>query len=244
MIINLDEIDSTNEYLKRMSQDGWNSDETLIVTAQYQTSGKGRRGRNWVTQPGTALMFSAMMKPKLSLNDCSMLTLVMALAVRRSLSDMDIETKIKWPNDLVLNKKKICGILTEAIAETGQIIIGVGINTNQESMPDDLSDTATSILMETDDCVDHESLLDNIIYHFEKLTDAVYEAGDLSLVREEYEEGLVSMNNKVMVLDPGNEYEGICKGIDDKGQLIVEHEDKETRVYAGEVSVRGIYGYV
>ncbi len=244
MIINLDEIDSTNEYLKRMSKDGWNSEEPLVVTAQYQTSGKGRRGRSWVTQPGTTLMFSVMMKPKLTLNDCSMLTLVMALAVRRALCDMDIETKIKWPNDLVLNKKKICGILTEAIAETGQIIIGVGINTNQDSMPDDLKDSATSILMETDDCVDHDSLLDNIIYHFEKLTESVYEAGDLSPVREEYEESLVSMNSKVTVLDPNGEYDGICKGIDDKGQLIVEHDDKETKVYAGEVSVRGIYGYV
>ena len=244
MIINLDEIDSTNEYLKRMSHDGWNSDEILIATAQYQTSGKGRRGRSWVTEPGTTLMFSMMLKPKLSLDDCSMLTLVMALAVRRALSDMDIESQIKWPNDLVLNKKKICGILTEAISETGQIIIGVGINTNQESMPDELNDTATSILMETDDCVDHESLLDNIIYHFEQITEAVYLAGDLTPVREEYEDALVSMNAQVTVLDPNKEYDGTCKGIDQRGQLIVEHDDKETKIYAGEVSVRGIYGYV
>ena len=104
MIINLDEIDSTNEYLKRMSDDGYNSDELLVATAQYQTSGKGRRGRSWVTEPGTALMFSVLLKPRLKLDDCSMLTLVMALAVKRSLSDMDIEAMIKWPNDLVLNK--------------------------------------------------------------------------------------------------------------------------------------------
>ncbi|MBP5745687.1 MAG: biotin--[acetyl-CoA-carboxylase] ligase [Lachnospiraceae bacterium] len=244
MIINLDEIDSTNEYLKRMSDDGYNSDELLVATAQYQTSGKGRRGRSWVTEPGTALMFSVLLKPRLKLDDCSMLTLVMALAVKRSLSDMDIEAMIKWPNDLVLNKKKICGILTEAIAETGQMIIGVGINTNQESMPDDLSLTATSILMETDDCIDHDSLLNSIIYNFEQLTESVYDTGDLSLLRKEYEDSLVSMNKTVTVLDPSNEYDGICKGIDDRGQLIVEHENKETRVYAGEVSVRGIYGYV
>lgn len=244
MIINLDEIDSTNEYLKRMSDDGYNSDELLVATAQYQTSGKGRRGRSWVTEPGTALMFSVLLKPKLKLDDCSMLTLVMALAVKRSLSDMDIEAMIKWPNDLVLNKKKICGILTEAIAETGQMIIGVGINTNQDCMPDDLSLTATSILMETDDCIDHDSLLNSIIYHFEQLTESVYDTGDLSLLRKEYEDSLVSMNENVTVLDPSNEYDGICKGLDDRGQLIVEHENKETRVYAGEVSVRGIYGYV
>ena len=154
------------------------------------------------------------------------------------------EDYVRLKDFYVLNKKKICGILTEAVAETGQMIIGVGINTNQESMPDELSLTATSILMETDDCIDHDSLLNSIIYNFEQLTESVYDTGDLSLLRKEYEDSLVSMNENVTVLDPSNEYDGICKGIDDRGQLIVEHENKETRVYAGEVSVRGIYGYV
>lgn len=244
MIINLDEVDSTNEYLKRMSADGYNSDEILVVTAQFQTAGKGRRGRSWVTEPGTALMFSVLMKPKLDLSDCSMLTLVMAMAVRRALADMEIDTGIKWPNDIVLNKKKICGILTEALSDTGQIIIGVGINTNQESMPKELAETATTILMETDDCVDHDSLLESIVEYLEEFAQKLYETGDLSLIKDEYEKALVSMEKEVTVLDPRGEYSGICKGIDDKGQLLVEHDKELKRIYAGEVSVRGIYGYV
>ncbi len=244
MIINLDEVDSTNEYLKRMVNDGYDSDEMLTVTAQFQTAGKGRRGRQWFSDPGTALMFSVLVKPKLAIDDCSMITLIMAMAVRQSLKDMNIETLIKWPNDIVLGDKKICGILTEALLESERIIVGVGINTNQESIPDELKESATSILIETDDCIDHDSLLESIIYNFEKLLEKLFKNGDMSDLKSEYEQGLVSLDKEVTVLDPAGEYNGICKGIDNRGQLIVSHEGQETYVYAGEVSVRGIYGYV
>lgn len=244
MIINLDEVDSTNEYLKRMVEDGYDSDEMLTVTAQFQTAGKGRRGRQWFSEPGTALMFSVLVKPSLKMDDCSMITLIMAMAVRQALKDMDIDTNIKWPNDIVLGNKKICGILTEALLDSKRIIVGVGINTNQESIPTELKESATSILLETDDCVDHDSLLDSILFNFEKLLERLFEAGDLSDLKSEYEEALVSLNKEVTVLDPAGEYNGICKGIDNKGQLIVSHEGQDTYVYAGEVSVRGIYGYV
>ena len=244
MIINLDEVDSTNEYLKRMVEDGYDSDEMLTVTAQFQTAGKGRRGRQWFSDPGTALMFSVLVKPKLAMDDFSMITLIMAMAVRQSLKDIDIDTRIKWPNDLVLGDKKICGILTEALLESKRLIVGVGINTNQESIPQELKDSATSILLETDDCVDHDSLLDSILFNFEKLLDRLSESGDMTDLKSEYEEALVSLDKEVTVLDPAGEFNGICKGIDNKGQLIVSHEGQDTYVYAGEVSVRGIYGYV
>lgn len=244
MIINLDEVDSTNEYLKRMVEDGYDSDEMLTVTAQFQTAGKGRRGRQWFSDPGTALMFSVLVKPKLAMDDFSMITLIMAMAVRQSLKDMDIDTRIKWPNDIVLGDKKICGILTEALLESKRLIVGVGINTNQESIPQELKDSATSILLETDDCVDHDSLLDSILFNFEKLLDRLSESEDMTDLKSEYEEALVSLDKEVTVLDPTGEFNGTCKGIDNKGQLIVSHEGQDTYVYAGEVSVRGIYGYV
>ena len=244
MIINLDEVDSTNEYLKRMVADGYDSDDMLTVSAQFQTAGKGRRGRQWFSDPGTALMFSVLIKPKLPMDDCCMITLVMAMAVRRALTDMDIDAKIKWPNDLVLGDKKICGILTEAIPEKNRIIIGTGINTNQECIPEELSQSATSILIQTDDCVDHDSLLESILHYFEQLLGSVEKKGDLSELKEEYEKALVSLDKEVTVLDPAGEYNGICRGIDDRGQLEVEHDGVKKKVYAGEVSVRGIYGYV
>lgn len=244
MILKLDEVDSTNEYLKRFVADGYSGEDIIVVSAEYQTQGKGRRGRQWVTEPGTALTFSVLLKPKMDLSDCSMLTLVMAMAVRRALADIDVETSIKWPNDIVIGGKKVCGILTEAIAETGHIIIGCGVNTNQESYPEDLADRSTSVLIETNDCVDHDSLLESIIYHLEKLIDIFLETKDFTNLKDEYEEALVSLNSEVTVLDPDGEYKGNCLGIDNKGQLRVEHDGKEECVYAGEVSVRGVYGYV
>lgn len=244
MIINLDEVDSTNEYLKSLVADGWNSDDITVVSAQYQTAGKGRRGRQWITEPGTALTFSVLLKPKMDMSDCSMLTPVMAMAVRRALSDMDIETSIKWPNDIVIGGKKLCGILTEAIVETGHIIIGCGVNTNQENFPEEIAKTSTSVLIETNDCVDHDSLLESIIYHLEKLIDTFMETGDFTNLKDEYEEALVSMGGEVTVLDPEGEYKGTCLGIDERGQLIVKRGEEEIKVYAGEVSVRGVYGYV
>ena len=241
-----DSLESTNKYCELL--DLSTVGEFAVICAKEQTAGIGQRGNCWHSEAGKNLTFSLVLKPTfLAFENQYALTKAVSLGIVDALEGLiskEEEISIKWPNDIVLNKKKICGILTEAIAETGQMIIGVGINTNQESMPEDLSLSATSILMETDDCIDHDSLLDNIIYHLEKLTQSVYDTGDLSLLRKEYEDSLVSMNTAVTVLDPAGEYDGICKGIDDRGQLIVEHEKKETRVYAGEVSVRGIYGYV
>lgn len=244
MIIKLDEVDSTNEYLKRFVADGYSGEDIIVVSAEYQTQGKGRRGRQWLTEPGTALTFSVLLKPKMNLSDCAMLTPVMAMAVRRAMNDIDVDTQIKWPNDIVIKGKKVCGILTEAIAETGHIIIGCGVNTNQESYPEELADRSTSILIETNDCVDHDSMLESIIYHLEKLIDVFMETGDFTNLKDEYEEALVSMDQEVTVLDPEGEYKGICQGIDERGQLKVKRDEEVVSVYAGEVSVRGVYGYV
>lgn len=245
MIIRLDETDSTNEYAKRFIEDGWSGDELIAITAQYQTAGKGRRGREWVSPPGTALMFSLMFKPKLDMDQCSMVTLIAAMAINKAMADIDVETQIKWPNDVIVGGKKICGILTEAVVDKGYMIVGCGVNLNQEEFPEDLADKATSILIETGDCVDEDSLLECIISHFEKYLEALNEAGNMSGLRDEYNEMLVNKASEVTVLDPQGEYNGISEGINDKGELIVKKEDGSLEnVYAGEVSVRGVYGYV
>lgn len=245
MIIRLDETDSTNEYAKRMIADGWSSDEMVTITAQYQSAGKGRRGREWVSPPGTALMFSIMFKPKLAMDKCSMVTLVAAMAIREAMKDIDVDTQIKWPNDVIVGGRKICGILTEAVVEQGYMVVGCGVNLNQEEFPEDLADKATSILIETGDCVDEDSLLDCILNHFEKYMESVDANGNLTSLVEDYNAVLVSMDSEVTVLDPKGEYKGISKGINEKGELIVEKSDGTLEnVYAGEVSVRGVYGYV
>lgn len=244
MIIRLDEIDSTNEYAKRFIADGWSSDDITTVSAQYQTAGKGRRGREWVSPPGTSLMFSMFFKPKAKMDSCPMITLVCALAVREALKEFDVETDIKWPNDIVINGRKVCGILTEALTEQGYIIVGAGVNMTQEEWPEELRDRAVSIMEATGDCVDEDALLERIIHHTERYLEEFYNTGDMSTLKEEYQEALVSMGREVKVLDPEQEYSGIALGINDKGELRVELADGSVReVYAGEVSVDGVYGY-
>ncbi len=173
----------------------------------------------------------------------------MALSVTQAVRNCcGLEAGIKWPNDLVLNGKKICGILTEMNVETDYIqhvVIGTGINVNLERMPEGIEQTATSLLLESGKETARARLLQEVLERFEENYES-YER-DMSLVSmlEEYNRYLVNKDKQVRVLDPKGEFEGIARGINDSGELLVETENgKIVKVYAGEVSVRGIYGYV
>ena len=241
MIINLDEIDSTNEYLKRMSNDGYNSDEMLVVTAQYQTSGKGRRGRSWVTEPGTALMFSVLLKPRLKLDDCSMLTLVMALAVKRSLSDMDIEAMIKWPNDILYQGKKLVGISTEMNAEIDRVnyvVIGIGINAlvQPEAFPEDIRDKAGSMSMFIGD-FDRIAFFQQVIRNLEKLYLEVRGQG-FDRVLDQWRQLSVTLGEEVNVIGIKETFAGRAVDIAEDGALLIDTGNEVRKVYAGDVSIR------
>lgn len=245
MIIRLDEVDSTNEYAKRFVADGWSGEDITVISAQYQSQGKGRRGRGWVSPPGTALMFSLLFKPDASFDDCPMITLVCAMAIREALLDNGVECSIKWPNDIITQGKKLCGILTEALPDSGYVIVGAGINMAQDSWPEELKDKAISVLQAIDDCIDEDKLLDDIVFYAEKYLEIWQETKDLSALKDDYNDILVGKGSEVTVLDPKGEFCGISQGINNKGELIVEKADgTQEAVYAGEVSVRGVYGYV
>lgn len=245
MIIRLDEIDSTNEYARRFIADGWSGEDITVVSAQYQTAGKGRRGREWVSPPGTSLMFSMFFKPRADMSKCAMITLVSAMAIREALLDNGVDCSIKWPNDLIVNGKKLCGILTEAIPEKGYVIVGVGINLTQDSWPEELKDKAISIINATEEYVDEDKLLEDIIFYTEKYLEIWEETGDMSSLLEDYNEVLAGKGDRVCVLDPKGEFDGVSEGINEQGELLVRREDGSLEnIYAGEVSVRGVYGYV
>ena len=178
-----------------------------------------------------------------------MLTLVMALAVCDGIAGVTgQETGIKWPNDVVLHQKKICGILTEMSAEPdyiNHVIIGVGINVNQTEFPEEIAKTATSFCIEMGQTVQRASVIAAVMSYFEMYYEKFIQAGDLSAILEEYNDRLVNRNAQVRVLDPKGEFSGTALGINKSGELLVKKEDGSVaEVYAGEVSVRGIYGYV
>ncbi len=147
-IIHLKEIDSTNDEARRLI--GAGEGEGLVVTAGRQTRGKGKPGSAWFSPAGN-LYLSAVIKPYKNPRDLSPVTLFSALAVRTAILKLTgLPAVIKWPNDLRLRGKKVCGILTERLA-SGQIIIGIGLDVNltRRSLPADLKATATSLRLET-----------------------------------------------------------------------------------------------
>lgn len=246
-IVCLEKADSTNNYAKKIAEDGAASG-TLVLT-EHQYEGRGRRGRTWETPPGSAIAMTLIVKPKIPPAHASMMTLVMGIAAARACSAAaGIDAKIKWPNDIVAQGKKICGILTEMSAEPDVIhyvAIGVGINVNIESFPEKLKDIAASLQSLTGRRFHRADLISRCMEEFEDCYEKFLKTQDLSLLMEEYHSLLINRNEKVCVEDPKGKYTGTALGIDKNGELIVKKDSGETAVvYAGEVSVRGVYGYV
>jgi len=248
-VVFYESIDSTNEAAKRLAAD---AGDGLVVVADHQSAGRGRKGREWISPSGKNLYFSLLLKPLFSPKKASMLTLVMAVAVKRAIDELCAVGKneilqIKWPNDIVAGGKKLAGILTEMQLDGNSIdyvIIGVGVNVKKQNFPQESCAHATDI--ETAVCreISRKELLDKIRKHFADAYACFLERLDLSGLLAEYNRALVNTGRPVRVLDPEGEFTGVAKGINEKGELMVQTDTGIVCVYAGEVSVRGVYGYV
>lgn len=246
-VLYFDTIDSTNTKAQELAEKGYPSG-TLVV-ADKQESGKGRRGRSWVSPSGTGIFMTLMIKPDINPNNASMLTLVAALAVAKAITSVTgEEAMIKWPNDIVVNSKKVCGILTEMNAQfdyINHIVVGIGINVHNESFPEEISQMASSLLIEAGGKRFHRAqIIAETMSYFEQYYDIFLKTQDLSALVREYDELLVNRNKSVRVLDPKEPFDGKAMGITPKGELIVDTWESRKLVSSGEVSVRGIYGYV
>ena len=244
-VIYYKEVDSTNTKIKELAK---TAKEGLVVVAERQTAGRGRRGRTWESTKEGNLYMSVLLKPELEVTKAAMLTLVMAYSVANALQRWEIDVQIKWPNDLIMGKKKICGILTEMEVLDGQIdfiVVGVGLNLGQQVFSEELKEKATSIFAETGRRIDREQVLSAIMDVFEENYACFLENKSLEFLMQDYNDLLVNRDKQVVVLDPAGEYEGYAQGINADGELQVLRADgTSTSVFAGEVSVRGIYGYV
>ena len=246
-VLYFDTIDSTNTKAQELAEKGYPSG-TLVV-ADKQESGKGRRGRSWVSPSGTGIFMTLMIKPDINPNNASMLTLVAALAVAKAITSVTgEEALIKWPNDIVINGKKVCGILTEMNAQfdyINHIVVGIGINVHNESFPEEISQMASSLMIEAGGKRFHRAqIIAETMAYFEQYYDTFLKTQDLSALVREYDELLVNRNKSVRVLDPKEPFDGKAMGITPKGELIVDTWESRKLVSSGEVSVRGIYGYV
>lgn len=240
-------IDSTNEEARRQALAG--AEDGSLYVADCQTAGKGRRGREWVSPGGDDIFFSMLLRPQLPPEKASMLTLVTALAAAKAVEDFGgAGCRIKWPNDIVLHDRKLCGILTEMSLEMGEIshvIIGVGFNLNRMSFSEEISFMATSIKKETGENVCRAAFLEAFLRYFSEEYRRFLQEQNLASMKEEYESRLINTGRQVKLIQQGKEVIRIAEGINAEGELIVRREDGEREtVCAGEVSVRGLYGYV
>lgn len=242
----IDETDSTNEELKR----NWNklSGGTLLL-ARRQTNGRGRMGRSWESKEETGIWMSFILKPQISPCNISSLTLVAAMACQEAIRKVThIEAVIKWPNDIVFNGRKLAGILTEAAFDnyrTSYVIVGIGINVSMRNFPKELADRATSLVIEGLENVDRNLLVAEFGNCFEKYYDIYLKNENMSELKTEYENKLVNLGKEVVVMDSDSQFRGVAKGISDSGELLIQNESGNViSVRSGEVSVRGIYGYV
>lgn len=246
-IVCFTETDSTNVRARKLGENG--AAHGTLVVAEQQTAGRGRRGRGWESPAGSSIYMSLLLRPEFLPNKAPMLTIVMAYSVATALREQTgLDFRIKWPNDIVLNGKKVVGILTEMSTEIeyiNHVVIGVGINVNTEAFPEEICATATSIRRESGKTWRRAELIAAILRQFEVQYERFVKEEDLAYLREAYDAILVNCNREVRILGEKDGYRAVALGIDDQGELLVRKEDGTvTSVYAGEVSVRGIYGYV
>ena len=239
-IVHFHEIESTNEEAKRVAEKGY--PEGTLIIAEKQIAGKGRMGRYWQS-PSTGLWTSILLKPSIPPRDAPQLALLTAAALRTTLSeDFAIDAKIKWPNDLLVDNKKICGILTEMKGEMDRIdyiINGVGINVNQDlkDFPGGLESTAASLKMIKGREVDRLLLLQKYLETLEKFYLDFLENG-FEKTRKICIENSHTIGNIVTIYSGDKEHTGKAVDLGSDGALIVKVNDQEIPFYGGEVSLK------
>ncbi len=243
-IFTFDTIDSTNEEAKRQGQAG--APDGSVFVAEQQTGGKGRLGRVWTSPKGEGIWFSILLRPKDSPLQISNITLLAGLAVCRAIRKFSgCPALIKWPNDVVIGSKKVCGILTEISAEVDCIhylIIGIGINANTQKFPEELSVKATSLQIETGTPVLRAKLLQAVLAEFEFLYLSFPTAKEPEFL-DLYRSLCVSLNRRVSTVRRGKVISGKAIDITPQGELFVQMDSGEKiSINAGEVTVQGIYG--
>lgn len=246
-IMSYESVDSTNQQAKKLALEGVS--EGTVVIAEEQTAGKGRRGKSWVSPPKTGIWMSIILRPDILPENASMLTLVAGLAVCKAIREItSLEAYIKWPNDIVVNGKKICGLLTEMNSEIDYVnfvVVGIGINVNIEKFPPELDKMATSLMIEGNKTYKRKRIINRTLEIFEAYYDKYLETEDLTNIIEEYNDCCINIGRNVQVISKSQNLKGIVKKVTNKGELIItDSQGEDIEITSGEVSVRGVYGYV
>lgn len=237
------QIDSTNTVLKSLAEE--RAPEGTIVIAEEQTKGQGRLGRSWFSPVGKGISLSILLRPPLSPGDTPLFTLMTAASVVKGIKSVlpDLSIGIKWPNDLLINRRKVCGILTELKAEADllhYLIIGIGINVNfrEENFPPELKNIATSLYLENNRAeVSRQKLTCSIL---QKMDDSYQRslAEGPGFILEEWKKFNITLGRKITVKTMQEIYTGIAVDLSSGGALILEQDNGIKRQFqAGEVTL-------
>ncbi len=243
----LEVVDSTNSEARRRLADGLPHGAVFI--AGSQTGGRGRRGRQWVSEPGCGLWMTVVLEPFMAVEELQKLTLLIGLAVCRAVQSSTgyANLAIKWPNDVLAGGKKLCGILCEsALDQNGKrmVIAGVGVNTRTPAAGyGQAASVATSIEDASGLVVDRLELAAEILAQMETLL-GEWQAEGFAAVAGEYRRFMLPQGTPVTIADGQRQESGTLEGLDDDGALLVRMESGALRrIISGEISVRGVNGY-
>ena len=223
-----------------------NLSEGAVVIADHQTRGRGRQGRSWHSEPATGLYLSTLLKPNLPPEKLACLTLMAGVATVSAIQQQtSAPAKLKWPNDILLNGKKLAGILCECIAKSGNtpaVIVGIGINLNHTSFPESIKDTATSLKLETGKNVDRADLILSLLQNLDSEYKEFLQGKRENLVHKWTEQSDM-FGKTVTVYQKGKNQTGTALGLNPQGKLILQTPEGEQQLIdSGELLAVGTNG--
>ncbi|MDD4296739.1 MAG: biotin--[acetyl-CoA-carboxylase] ligase [Ruminiclostridium sp.] len=241
----LSEIDSTNNELKRLSAEG--AEEGTTVVALKQLAGRGRRGRSWCSEDGKGIFMSVLLKPDIAPEEAQAITLAVSSAACKVIdSYTNVKPGIKWPNDILLQGKKVCGILTELSAEPdmiNSIILGIGINVygKKEDFPEDLREIATSLSEHTEIELSRSKIVANILKEIENLYLDFLEKGSTARFLNIWRCYSVTLGRDIIIHQGENVWQAKALDVLSNGRLLVETaSSKRQAISSGEISIREV----
>ncbi|MDY9920664.1 MAG: biotin--[acetyl-CoA-carboxylase] ligase [Synergistota bacterium] len=233
-------ITSTQHAIKKLAQQ--DAPEGIVAVADEQTEGRGRRGRSWHAPAAKNLLFSVLLRPELRPGDVQLLNLAAGLAVRSVLKDKyQVDAKLKWPNDILVNGRKICGILSEAAGEPDRIyyaVTGIGINVNftEDEMSEEVKDIATSIRIEKGHTVPRPLLLSHILHSLSSYILDLKKTDGKEKLLFSYRKECDTIGREISVIQDDEKFTGTALGITEQGALIVKVGEKEKIFAAADVT--------
>lgn len=231
-------IDSANACAKALAETG--TPEGTVVVADFQTSGRGRLGRTWESEPGSNLLFSVVLRPSLKKESAAILTFYSAVFIARALEHSTKHAfECKWPNDVLLNGKKCCGILLENSFLQDRFdfsVIGIGININQLSFENGLGERATSLFKELGHTFDRTKVLQELLREADKFLPSL-ERGDVRSIMEQWNSRCSMFGKPVMIVQGKTQISGTALRLDGDGGLVIETPSGQSTFYAGDVTI-------